>query len=145
MKKTSLIIAPLCAAVVGFAVGYFAGDSRAYRSGIDRLRFETAGNVSYRVEALSRLRTGDVDRTVTLIEQNMDQGISSLSMRQKYSELPEVCKQALMVAKLYRTAFPSGSPAVAESLAQVPLITPDHEYCSPALARISDIAHRDEP
>lgn len=147
MKKRLFWVVPLCIILLlcAFGVGYFAGDNRAYSSGIERLRFETAGNVAYRVEALSRLRTGDVDGAITLIEDGMDQGIRTIPMQQEYSELPGASQRALMIAKLYRTAFPSQSPDIAESLAEVPLISPDHEYCSPALAAIAESVYDREP
>ena len=148
MKKR-LLWTGMCLVLLvgGFGVGYIVGYTREFWAGMERLRFETAGNVTLRVDVLSRLRTADTDGAIERIEQSMDQGICTLPMRQDYVELPEYAQRSLMLAKLYRTAFPSKASDTAATLAQVPLIPAGHEYCTPAVAKIAEMAHkkRNEP
>jgi len=125
----------------GFCVGYVVAHNQEFSTGMERLRVETAGNITMRVQALSLLRTGDIDGAIKSIEDSMDQGIRTLPLSQDYAQLPSGSQRSLMVAKIYRTAFPPKSADVASTLAPVPLISADHNYCSAALAKIARIAH----
>lgn len=127
--------------VGGFCVGYVVAHNREFSAGMERSRVETAGNIALRVQALSLLRTGDIDGAIESIEQSVDRGICTLPMLQDYAEMPNGSQRSLMVAKIYRTAFPPKSADVAATLAPVPLISADHNCCSAALAKIARIAH----
>lgn len=141
MKKPVVVVVATFVVLIAFGGGYFVGDRNAYGRGLDRLRHEVAGNIGLRVESLSRLRIGDTHGGIAWAEQNLDRAISTVTMGQRYDDLPGGTQRALVLAKVYRMAFPSNDESVAVVLADVPLVSSDHEYCSPAIGRIAALAH----
>lgn len=127
-------------AAAAFGAGYTVGHRGAFQWMIESLSSETRGNLSQRVETLARLRTGDQDGAIALLELAVDRAAETLPQGQPYSKLPPATQAALRDAKLYREAYPAQdpSPDLAAVLAMVPL--PDVEYCSPALRRLVEDA-----
>jgi hypothetical protein len=126
--------------------GYLAGESQGVGWGVDRLQLETQGNLSSRIETLSRLRTGDSDGAIEILEKSADAATLTLPMGRTFEELPDGSKRVLMMTKLYRSAFPSESPVVRDVLGPVPPLPPDHEFCSDAMRQVAAMsAEREGP
>ena len=60
MKRTLKWAGVVVVVLLAVGSGYLAG----YTQGRNRMMFETAGNLAFRIEALSRLRTGDIDGAI---------------------------------------------------------------------------------
>jgi hypothetical protein len=127
------------ALLIGFVSGIGIGANVWLRWSLERMTLETAGNLSLRVEALSRARIGDVTGAVEVAEMNMDQAIRTLAQDQNMSGLPESAQRALGAAKVYRTVFPisaQADPLMADIIGK---ITPlPLEHCSPALRKVAE-------
>jgi hypothetical protein len=65
-----------------------------------------ASRVHQAARVLARLRTGEVEDAEALLEDDMDQFLVGVPMGQSYPELPDRYKDALAVAKVYRSRFP---------------------------------------
>lgn len=137
MKRVVAVIAAITVALVGAGAGYLIGHSRGVAWGTERLRHETMGNLSARVETLSRLRTGDVEGAIEMTETYADAATTTLSMGRPFAELPEDSKRVLMMTKLYRSRFPSDSAEVERVLEPVPPLPTDHEFCSDAMRQVA--------
>ena len=123
-------------AIAAFGSGYAIGGVRGASWWMERLRLEVAGNLSYRVETLARLRTGDESGGVQLLEMSLDQAMLTLPQGENWEDFPLPVQQSMMLGKAYRAAYPASEdvPELSHILEQVPL--PEAEYCSPALQRI---------
>lgn len=120
-------------ALVAFAGGYTAGHRTTFAWTMGMLSTETQGNLHHRIETLARLRTGDTDGAIALLEQAVDSAAGSLGQGKPYPELDPDIRFALQLARAYRDVYPAANadPELAAFLATVP--PPDVRYCSPAL------------
>ena len=127
--------------LAGLAVGFFLGFSRGQLAFIELTANEAQGSLGVTVEVLSRLRTGDEKGALELLERQADTLIMTLPQDREYS----LCTQG---AKLYRMAYPpppDSSPELFERLRKIPTLPKDHEHCSPALKRVTEISTTGQP
>lgn len=143
MKRGIIITVAALLVIVAVVGGYLIGFGRGQAWGLERLQLETQGNLSWRLEALSRMRTGDQAGSIAITEQNVDAAIVSLPMGMAFDDLPEPTQRVLMAAKVYRTAFPSDLPEVGRVLEGIPPLPLDHVYCSEALRQVAELADDD--
>ena len=90
------------------------------------------------MEALARLRGGDVDGGISVLERAVDSVSVALLREHEWAELSEGLQGVLMATKTYRTAYPpeSGYGAVSDLLGRVPMLPENHDYCSPAMQEV---------
>lgn len=122
--------------LIVFASGAVLGHRLTLGRMMEHLTHETRGNLANRVETLARLRTGDLDGGIELLEKSIDIAIETLPQGRPVSELSEAVRFSLMTAKVYREVYPPDDPAspVVDVLSELPL--PDVKYCSPALQKL---------
>ncbi|MGH7213384.1 MAG: hypothetical protein ACREIT_01185 [Tepidisphaeraceae bacterium] len=136
MKTPLRIIGIVTALLVVGAVAYFAGRSQNSVQGIDQLKRETAGNLGMHVEMLARIRTGDVDGAVSLLEGSVDTAVGTLPQGKSFSQQTDTVQNVLMASRAYRDSFPTTNAAAAKVLKDVPPLPADHVYCSKALGAV---------
>lgn len=131
--RTALIVA---LALVAFAGGYAAGHRTTLAWTMGMLSAETRGNLQDRIETLARLRTGDTDGAIALLDEAVDTATMTLPQGKPWPELAPDARSALQLAKAYRTVYPpaDSQAELVALLATVPM--PDLEYCSPALQEL---------
>ena len=131
--------------LIAFVCGAVVGHRLTFGWMMEHLTLETRGNLANRVETLARLRTGDLEGGIELLEKSIDIAIETLPQGRPASELSEKVRLSLMTAKVYRDVYPPDDPAspVLDVLSELPL--PDVKYCSPALQKLLVQARAGEP
>lgn len=134
MKK-STIIAAVLGVVLGFCGGAFFGVHRLWAVIRPSIDSEFIANVNFAVEDLVWHRTGKHDRALAFMEQRLDGAISAIPRGRPLSELSTEERQALLVAKVYRSRFPfeAASSHALSTLAALPEEPLDPASCSPAV------------
>jgi hypothetical protein len=122
-----------------FGIGVAVGNQWTFRWMMAQLGIEVQGNLTLRVEALARMRTGDLAGGIVFLEDAADRAFLTLPQGRKWSELPEGLQSTLMMAKAYRTVFPpqDPTPELLSGLSKVPL--PKADYCSPAMKEVLEL------
>jgi hypothetical protein len=130
MNRTALIVA---LGLGGFVAGYAAGHRTTFGWTLGMLSAETQGNLVQGIETLARLRTGDTDGAIALLEDAVDTATMNLPQGTPWSQLEANVRSALQLSKAYRTVYPpaDSQTELAALLTTVPM--PDLQYCSPAL------------
>lgn len=122
----------LAVAAAAFTGGYIAGHRTTFAQGIQMLAVETQGNLAQRLETLARIRTGDVDGAIAILEEAVDTATLTLPQGRSYEELNPGMQVVLQIAKAYRTRHPSSAaPELGALFEGIPL--PEMQYCSPAM------------
>jgi hypothetical protein len=131
--RTALILALVLGAFLG---GVAVGNRSTSDAAISMLTAETRGNLSQRVETLARLRTGDADGAIDLLEQAVDTATETLPQGKPWTELEPELRLTLQMAKAYRQRYPpqQPSPTLAALLGTIPM--PDVHYCSAAMQKL---------
>ena len=134
--KTVRIALMLSLVVLAFVAGLALGNRTTFGWTMGMLTAETHFNLSNRVETLARLRTGDADGAIALLEQAVDTATESLPQGKPWTELEPTLQSTLQLAKAYRQRYPPQrpSPALAELLETIPM--PDARYCSVAMQEL---------
>ena len=86
----------------GYALGHRQGWSEAFGF----LEVEVEGGTMQRADALCRLKLGDQEGAVQLLEGALDQSVVTIPQGRPFAALPPRAQQALIAAKVYRTAVP---------------------------------------
>ena len=107
---------PLATLVLGLFIGFALGQ----RWGLQWVESELFGNLSLRVEAASRIRIGEPEVALRLIDGAIDRAL--LVAVARYDDLKSESHSSVRSAKLYRTAVPSNSPVAAQVNAFLPLV-----------------------
>jgi hypothetical protein len=129
MKKNLLLLILFIVAVcVALAAGYAQGHRSARVWGLERLRFEVAGNTSLRVNALCLLRAGDVAGAITAIEQPLDQAVRTMAVQKTWEQLSPESQRALQMCKAYRDLWPSGEADIEMTLSRVPAAPAEEKF-----------------
>ena len=95
------VLASLLAGAGGFAYGQDWGLER----GLEWLGQETSLGLSVRVEAASRIRVGDTDGALALLDDDIDGAVLNSAGNERYYQ-----PSALAMAKVYRGVIPSSAP-----------------------------------
>ena len=132
VRNAVTLVLVLTAFVGGLAVGNRTISEAAIQMGTA----ETQGNLAHRVETLARLRTGDADGAIVLLEQAVVSATESLPQGKPWSDLEPDLQLTLQMAKAYLERQPpqQTSPALAALLGTIPM--PDVQYCSAAMQEL---------
>lgn len=108
-------------AVAG-TVGYAIGRGADLGNIMERVADKDAGELMFHVVALARLRLGEKEEAIRLLETLVDGEIRTVSQPDHYplARLSRFAKRQLGVAKAYRQKYPSSDAAVLEALRQAP-------------------------
>jgi hypothetical protein len=106
--------------VVAGIVGYSVGRVAHLGNIIEQVADKDAGELMFHVEALTRLRLGEKEEAIQLLETLVDGEIITVSQPDHYpsARLSRSAKKQLGVVKAYRQKYPSSEPAVLEALRQ---------------------------
>ena len=129
MKRLLRVTLPPLATL---ALGLFIGFAIGQRWGLQWVEPEVFGNLSLRVEAASRIRVGEPEVALGLIDGAIDRAV--LFAAAHYDDLRPESRSSVRSAKLYRTVAPSTSPVAAEVdafLALVPMPDKATSFCPP--------------
>ena len=118
--------------------GYVLGHRNSFLSDLDAMSVQAHGELLNDVEALARLKTGDIDGGITALERAVDRVSVALLQRHDWEELPQGLQGVLMATKAYRTAYPpeAGTGPHLGLLDRVPMLPETHDYCSPAMQEV---------
>lgn len=100
---------------------------------------EVSGSLNSAIHALTFMRTGDVDRAISVYETRVHAAVVSLPQSRDWEQLPASTRRALVLAKHYLAVFPvhTESEEVPEDLREVLRWIPDEpldpESSSPAV------------
>jgi hypothetical protein len=139
MSKTFLfILAGIILLPIVGGVGYIAGHRQGFRLINNHLRTEVEGNLLLTLEEVARIRTGDQEGAIELMEQRLDSGVLSLSQGKPWDETPESVKKKLILLKAYRTKFPpkESAPHLDKALKMIPELVLPAKWCSEALNKL---------
>lgn len=138
MKRTVRLLLLSVTVVVIFVAGYAVGSLRVLRwmGGVQRA--EVSGSLAMHVEALSRIRIGDTESAVRLLESQVDNAVGTLVVRQPWPLRSERDSLSLRTAKLYRDAYPDerAEHGVLEAYESISAEPVDLSFCSLALQEL---------
>ena len=143
MKKRILIT---CIAFLSLVAVFVGGFALGWRDGqgvmIPFQRSGAAGNLSFLVEALTRLRTGDETGATVMMEGQVDFAILNLPRNQPWSDLQYTVQRALVRAKAYRMAFPPEKlvEQLEQALEMIPMVQDDEFYSDPVLQKLFELS-----
>lgn len=129
MKILLIVVAGLLLLAGAFVVGYHVGHNQF----MDALSRQVSGAAAVQLEALARIRTGDVEGGIELLERSLERAV--VTIHPERLRRGERVPTTIGAAKHYWTAFPDEiSPELEAVLAQIE--APPLEYCSPALNEV---------
>jgi len=143
MKKRIIITCVAFLSLVAVFVGGFAlGWRDGQRVMMPFQRSGAAGNLSFLVEALTRLRTGDDAGATAMMEGRVDAAILSMPRNEPWSELQYTVQRALVRAKAYRTAFPPEKlvEELEQALEIIPMLRDDEFYGDALLQKLAELS-----
>jgi hypothetical protein len=117
IRVAALILFPLITGVVGFAVG----QRQDHQAMMRLLQIEASGNLTQRIEALSRLRIGDDSGAISGLETEAD------SLTVSIAGNPGADQRVLGYMKTYLTVAhpsPAREKRLSQALRDVPVLEP---------------------
>ncbi len=141
-KRIRTICITFVLLTVVFYAGFAIGSVRKFKWMLSVQLLEVSGNLSFNVEALALLRTGNETEAISNLELRVDSAIPSLVQNQPWTELSSDVQQLLKCGKVYRTAFPPSNPSeeLARILGMIPLPPDEVSFCSPAMQKVFELS-----
>jgi hypothetical protein len=110
MRRTlKMLVVPTLALVVGLVAGFALGQRQGLGMGLGFLESEVTYSLSMHVEAASRVRVGDTERALELLDSMIDATVLS----QHQQPAPHRALRSMSDAKVYRRVIPSSGPNAA--------------------------------
>jgi hypothetical protein len=139
MVKKAVIIAGLVLLVlVVFGAGFASGNRWTFRWMMSSLETEVSGSQNFRISQLVYLRSGDDERAVQLLEQQVDTALSTLPQRRPWEDLSQSVRDTLILSKKYRERYPPAEPSksLSEALAFIPDLPLNPNSCDPGVRHL---------
>jgi len=118
-RKLGLGLAFVAVFVTGGLAGLWVSSWAYYKHVFGRMVDRDAADLSGQMDAVSRLRRGEVNAVVGWMEEHIDRDIVSLAST-PYMARTDYRLKALGKAKAYREGYPSQSTEVSEALKDIP-------------------------
>lgn len=132
MRRTLKMLAvPTLTLVIGLVAGFALGQRQGFGMGMSFLESEVSYSLAMHVEAASRVRVGETDRALELLDSMIDATV----LNQHQQPAPRRALRSMSDAKVYRRVIPSSSPNEAAVRAALEHIA-EPERTASGLARL---------
>jgi hypothetical protein len=133
MSKHVALSAVVIALAIGFGAGALTGAFSIQRALFSAVSDQDAWDTIERVEVLSRLRLGETERAISILEMPLADQVLFIHDTQPAGEMAREGSQfrALLAAKAYLNLFPTTEPnaeAVDDALRKVPILLDKDHY-----------------